>query len=167
MEKNIERKEKMYQRLIKQISEHIYKTEDIISKMSTIISILHNKIPYYFWTGFYFLKNDKLIVGPYQGSLACLILPKPKGVCWKAVINNESIIVPDVHKFEDHIACDARSNSEIVIPLHNSNDYIYGVFDIDSKNYDAFDSIDKKYLEEICNSFLKLPDKFITTSYNL
>lgn len=167
MEKSKEKKEKMYQRYIEQISQHMNKTNDIISKMSTIIALLHNKIPYFFWTGFYFLSKDYLVVGPYQGSLACLTLPKPKGVCWKAVLNSQTIIVPDVHKFEDHIACDSRSNSEIVVPVFDSQNNIYAVFDIDSKELDAFDEIDKIYLEEITKRFLKVNKQEIKTGFNI
>ena len=85
--------------------------------MATINAILYHKMDGFFWVGFYLLWNDRLLVGPYQGPLACLELPRDKGVCWAAINSGNSVVVHDVHEFPGHIACDSRSKSEIVIPV--------------------------------------------------
>ena len=117
--------------------------------MATIVSVLHNKFDYYFWTCFYLLTEGELIVGPYQGSVACIKLKKDTGVCWAGINQKETIIVPDVHQFPGHIACDSRSNSEIVVPLKDLNGKIIGVLDVDSKELNSFDEADKEGLEKI------------------
>jgi len=114
--------------------------------MATVIALLHHKMPYYFWTGFYILIGGELVVGPYQGPLACQVLEKNKGVCWAAVERKEVIIVPDVHKFPGHIPCDSRSNSEIVIPLFDKKNEVWAVLDVDSRKFDAFSEVDKEWL---------------------
>jgi len=101
------------------------------------------------WTGFYLLLNNELIVGPYQGTLACQFLEKNSGVCWKSINEQRSIIVPDVNKFPGHIACDPRSKSEIVIPVKNNRKEIIGVLDVDSNRLDNFDETDASHLESI------------------
>jgi L-methionine (R)-S-oxide reductase len=88
-------------------------------------------------------------VGPYQGPLACQVLEKNKGVCWAGILQRSTIVVPDVHKFSDHIACDSRTNSEIVVPLLDKNSQPWSVLDVDSQKYDAFSEVDKKWLEKI------------------
>jgi len=103
----------------------------------------------FFWTGFYLLKDGKLLVGPYQGPVACQELEKNAGVCWAGINENKTMIVPDVEKFAGHIACDSRSRSEIVIPIRDKNGKITGVLDIDSKNLDHFDQTDAMGLERI------------------
>ncbi|GAB4280499.1 MAG: GAF domain-containing protein [Marinilabiliales bacterium] len=147
MEKN--KKAARYQRIIEQLKPLISQTENPVARMATIAALLHNKFDYFFWTGFYLLDNGNLIVGPYQGSLACLVLKKNTGVCWAGIKEKHTIIVPDVHKFPGHIACDSRSNSEIVIPLKNSDNKIIGVLDVDSKEFNSFDDMDALYLEKI------------------
>jgi len=117
--------------------------------MATIVAVLHHKMSDFFWTGFYLLDKGELIVGPYQGSLACIKLKKNTGVCWAGINRKETVIVPDVHLFPGHIACDSRSNSEIVVPLKNQKGEIVGVLDVDSKEFDAFDEMDKQWLERI------------------
>ncbi len=138
-----------YQRIYDQLQGLLGKTEEITAKMATIAAILHNKMPHFLWTGFYILKHDKLIVGPYQGSVACLELTEKKGVCWNGILTKKSVIVPDVRKFPGHIACDQRSTSEIVVPIIKSNGSVYGVLDVDSQNFNAFSDIDKEWLEKI------------------
>ena len=118
--------------------------------MATIVAVLHHKMDYFFWTGFYLLDDGELIVGPYQGSLACIKLKKDTGVCWAGINKGETIIVPDVHEFPGHIACDSKSKSEIVVPLRDNKGKIIGVLDVDSKDYDSFDEADKEGLERIC-----------------
>jgi len=145
----IDRKISRYQRLIKQISELVMKCDDLQSRMATINAVLYHKMDGFFWVGFYILKNGKLLVGPYQGPLACLELPSGRGVCWTGINTGEAVVVPDVHKFPGHIACDSRSKSEIVLPLKTGTGKIYGVLDVDSNFANHFDETDKIYLEKI------------------
>ncbi len=148
MEKS--RKEKRYARLYQQIKSLIDKSSNnSLSNMATMIAVLHHKMEYFFWTGFYLLQNGKLQVGPYQGSLACIDLPVDAGVCWAAIRKKETFIVTDVHAFPGHIACDSRSKSEIVIPLKNEQGEITGVLDVDSKELASFDEIDAFWLEKM------------------
>jgi len=138
-----------YQRIKCQLTELFRKTNDPVARMSTTVAILYHKFGYYFWTGFYQLIEGELTVGPYQGSVACLILAKHKGVCWSAIDNEQTVIVADVHEFPGHIACDSRSKSEIVVPVRNKSGEIVAVLDVDSKEKDSFDEIDGRSLEEI------------------
>ncbi|MCF8234675.1 MAG: GAF domain-containing protein [Bacteroidales bacterium] len=142
-------KKNRYERLYQQVKEQIEKSDDLIAKMASVVAIFHHKMPYFFWTGFYRLIKGELIVGPYQGPVACIRLEKNKGVCWAGVNKQESIIVPDVDKFPGHIACDSRSKSEIVVPLKNKNGEVIGVLDVDSKELNAFDPDDARGLEKI------------------
>ena len=143
------KKEGRYSRIYKQLEELIEKSNHPISRMATVIAVLHHKMEYFFWTGFYLLNDGRLLVGPYQGPVACQELAKDKGVCWAGVNRKETIVVQDVHQFPGHIACDSRSNSEIVVPLRNKKDEIIGVLDIDSKELGSFDEIDAVWLEKI------------------
>ena len=138
-----------YERIYNQLMDLLNATENPVSRMATIAAVLHNKMDGFFWTGFYILNEGELLVGPYQGPLACQVLEKDKGVCWAGIHQNQTIIVPDVANFPDHIACDSRSRSEIVIPLRNSNNEVLGVLDIDSNNLDQFDNLDASCLERI------------------
>ena len=117
--------------------------------MASVCAILHYKLPYFFWTGFYILNNDRLIVSTYQGPVACMELNKDQGVCWAAIRSGKTIIVPDVHEFEGHIACDSRANSEIVIPIKDLQGLIIGVLDVDSESLNSFDEMDAVWLEKI------------------
>lgn len=144
--KNLEKK---YERILLQLQDLLKKTDNKISRMATISALLHHKMPQFFWTGFYILTEDELIVGPYQGPLACQVLEKMKGVCWEGVLQQKTIIVPDIHKFPGHIACDSRSNSEIVVPLFNRDGQVWAVLDVDSQKIDAFSEIDRDWLEKI------------------
>lgn len=141
--------EKRYKRIYDQLRELVLKTESKIARMATVAAILHHKMAQFFWTGFYILTDGELIIGPYQGPLACQILEKEKGVCWQGVTSKKTIIVPDVHKFPGHVACDSRSNSEIVVPLIDKENQVWGVLDVDSRKFDAFSEIDKDWLEKI------------------
>ncbi len=144
------KKDGRYSRLYNQISKLIAESSNNpLSSMSTITAVLHHKMDYFFWTGFYLLNDGKLMVGPYQGSLACIELKKDTGVCWHGINQKQTIVVPDVHEFPGHIACDSRSESEIVIPLKNTNGEIVGVLDVDSSEKDSFDNVDAKWLEKI------------------
>ncbi len=137
-----------YERISLQLEELFKKTDNIQAKMATTCAVLHHKFNYYFWTGFYSLIEGDLVVQAYQGPVACLVLQKNKGVCWAAVNEKKSIIVPDVERFPGHIACDSRSKSEIVVPLFK-DDEVIAVLDIDSKDLNSFDDEDRKGLEMI------------------
>ena len=140
---------KRYERIYNQLEELLQRTDNRIARMATIVSVLHHKLSHYFWTGFYIQEDKDLIVGPYQGPLACQVLEREKGVCWTGFLNKKTIIVPDVHKFPGHITCDSRSNSEIVVPLLDHRGHAWGVLDVDSKSFDAFSSVDQDWLEKI------------------
>ncbi len=139
-----------YQRIISQLEGLLTKTNDPVARMATIAAVLSHKFDYFFWCGFYFLHDERMIVGPYQGPVACQVL-QDSGVCLSAVSQNKSIVVPDVHKFPGHIACDSRSNSEIVVPVRDTNGNIKAVLDVDSTSTDSFDETDRIYLEIITN----------------
>jgi L-methionine (R)-S-oxide reductase len=142
-------KPERYKHIHAQLRELFTKPGNDISRMSTVVALLHHKMKYFFWTGFYLLDKGELIAGPYQGPVACQLLEKDTGVCWAAINKGESIVVPNVHEFPGHIACDSRSNSEIVVPLKNSSGEIIGVLDVDSKDLNAFDEDDMAGLENI------------------
>ena len=144
------RKQKKYERLFKQISGLINKSSNNpLSNMATINAVLFHKMDYFFWIGFYLMQEEKLQVGPYQGSLACINLAKDSGICWAAINAGETIIVDNVKEFPGHIACDSRSKSEIVVPLKNGDGKISGVLDVDSRELNSFDETDKEWLEKI------------------
>lgn len=115
--------------------------------------------PRFFWTGFYVvdpLKPDELVVGPYQGTLGCLRIPFGKGVCGASAAQRETVLVPDVHAFPGHIACDSRTNSEIVVPVFDADGQLAAILDVDSEQPDAFDAVDQAGLEAICQSLLRV-----------
>ncbi|WP_372947657.1 GAF domain-containing protein [Mariniphaga sp.] len=147
MEKN--KKDGRYSRIYNQLSELVKKSNSPSARMATIIAVLHHKMDTFFWTGFYLLENGAMTVNMYQGPVACQVLEKNKGVCWAAFNKKESVVVEDVHQFPGHIACDSRSNSEIVVPLKNREGEIIGVLDVDSKEKAAFDEVDARWLEKI------------------
>jgi L-methionine (R)-S-oxide reductase len=116
--------------------------------------------PRFFWTGFYIVdpaKTNELVVGPYQGTLGCLRIPFGKGVCGTAAATGETQLVPDVHAFPGHIACDSRSESEIVVPVFDRTGALAAVLDVDSTKKDAFDRVDQAGLEAICGDLLTHP----------
>ena len=138
-----------YERIYHQLEDLLFATENLTSRMATVAALLHHKMPHFSWTGFYILDKGQLIVGPYQGPLACQVLEKYKGVCWAGILRSSTVVVPDVRKFAGHIACDSRSQSEIVIPLLDRNSQAWAVLDVDSRNQDAFSETDKRWLEKI------------------
>ncbi len=138
-----------YERIYDQLAELFAENDDPTARMATISALLHHKMPHFFWTGFYRLIAGKLYVGPYQGPLACAVLPGPEGVCWACVKDRESIIVPDVHAYEGHVACDERSKSEIVVPVREPAGNVVAVLDVDSDQPDAFSEVDRAGLEKI------------------
>ncbi len=140
--------EQKYQKLLPQITSLISETEPIISSFSNITAALKQTFSKISWVGFYFVKGTNLYLGPFQGNIACTILKKGIGVCGTSLESGETIIVDDVNKFKGHIACDSGSRSEIVVPLFYNNK-VFAILDIDSYDYNSFNDIDKKYLEEL------------------
>jgi len=138
-----------YVRIYKQLKDLLMLTGDPLARMASVCAVLHHKMDHYFWTGFYLLKEGKLIVGPYQGPVACQELAKDKGVCWAAVNRGAPVLVADVNSFPGHISCDSRSRSEIALPVYNSQGEIVAVFDVDSDQKDAFSSVDQGALSDI------------------
>ncbi len=143
-------KEEIYQEILPQIESVISSEENYIANLANICAILDTAFNH-LWTGFYLKDGDALVLGPFQGPLACTripVFPIPRGVCGTAAATQETQIVPDVDKFPGHIACSSTSKSEIVIPLIHNN-VVEVVLDIDSAQTDIFDQIDAKYLEEL------------------
>lgn len=138
-----------YQRIASQLAELFEKNNDPVARMATICALLHHKMPSFFWTGFYRMDHGRLVVGPYQGPLACAVLEGPEGVCWAAVRGKKAIIVPDVHDYPGHVACDARSRSEIVVPVREPAGNIVAVLDVDADELDVFSETDRAGLEAI------------------
>ena len=149
-----EKKKVAYEAALQAIEANIYGETDRILKMSTINCLLKTFLPYYYWVGFYVVNNGRLTVGPYQGTLGCLHIEFSKGVCGKAATSQQTQIVPDVHALAQgtaHIACDPNSQSEIVVPVFDTNNELIAVFDVDSTVKESFDEIDQVYLERILN----------------
>jgi GAF domain-containing protein len=126
---------------------------DFIANLANTAALLWQELPDINWAGFYLLKDNELVLGPFQGKPACVRIPMGKGVCGTAAQQRASIVVPNVHEFEGHIACDTASNSEIVIPLIK-NGVLLGVLDIDSPMLERFDSADRAALESIVTILL-------------
>lgn len=141
-------KEEKYKTLIPQIKNLLSKEYKLISNLSNFIAVIKSNFNYVSWIGFYFYDGEKLYLGPFQGNVACINIEIGKGVCGTAAKTRETIIVPDVNKFDGHIFCDENSKSEIVIPIVKNN-LLIGVLDLDSYDYDSFDEIDRKFLEEL------------------
>lgn len=143
-------KAKRYERLHKQIKDLIDKSSNNhLSNMATICAVLHHKMEYFFWTGFYLLQDGKLQVASYQGPLACIDLEKGTGVCWAGINQKQTVVVKNVEEFPGHIACDSRSKSEIVVPVKNVSGETMGVLDVDSSALNSFDETDAEWLEKI------------------
>jgi L-methionine (R)-S-oxide reductase len=128
-------------------------TLDDIALMATIDSVLSHHFPHFYWTGFYRVCGDRLIVGPYIGTVGCLQIAIGKGVCGTSAARRETVIVPDVHQFPGHIACDPKSKSEIVVPVFGPEHELIAVLDVDSDQLDAFDEVDRAGLERIVALF--------------
>lgn len=126
---------------------------DEIALMASINSILTQRFATYFWTGFYRVCGSRLIVGPYIGTVGCLQIEIGKGVCGSVAASHETLIIDDVHQFPGHIACDARSRSEIVVPVFGRDKKLIAVLDVDSEQLAAFDEDDRAGLEKICTLF--------------
>ena len=145
-------KNDLYQELYQQVDALISDESDTIANMANISSLLFEHLPQVNWVGFYRLINNELVLGPFQGKVACIRIPVGTGVCGNAVSQRATQRVANVHSFDGHIACDASTNSELVIPLKMGNEVI-AVLDIDSTVYDNFDENDQQGLEAIINLF--------------
>lgn len=143
-----------YDMLSKQLSALLEGEDDIIANLSNASALLNQFLTDINWVGFYLMKNGELVLGPFQGLPACVRITVGRGVCGTAVQKRETIVVEDVHQFPGHIACDARSNSEIVIPLIK-NDEIIGVLDIDSPLKNRFTNDDKLGLEKFVQTLIQ------------
>jgi len=140
-----------FSRIHTQLCELFQKTPDPTARMATAVALLHHKLPHFFWTGFYRLIGEDLIVGPYQGPLACSVLQRGKGVCWACLREDRAMLVADVHQFPDHIACDARSRSEVVVPVRDHRGCIQAVLDVDATRPNAFSAVDVEGLQRIAD----------------
>lgn len=151
-------KTQIYEVLAAEIRSVVEGETSMVARMATASCMLAEAFrPRFFWTGFYMvdpLKPNELVVGPYQGTLGCLRIPFGRGVCGHVAATKESIIVPDVHAFPGHIACDSATNSEIVVPVFGSEGALVAVLDVDSVTPDAFDAVDQAGLETICQFLL-------------
>ena len=140
-------KEDQYQNLLPQIKGLLEGEPDLVANLANIAAALKEQFNF-FWVGFYLVKDDELVLGPFQGPVACTRIKKSRGVCGTAWEQANTIIVPDVEKFPGHIACSSLSKSEIVLPLFNGG-AVAGVLDVDSSSLNSFDETDKIYLQKI------------------
>ncbi len=141
-------KQEQYEALIPQIKGLITGEPDLIANLANMVAALKEQFGW-FWVGFYLVKQDELVLAPFQGPVACTRIKKGRGVCGTSWAEAKTLIVPDVEQFPGHIACSSLSKSEIVIPLWNGTT-IMGVLDVDSDSYNTFDEIDQHFLELIC-----------------
>lgn len=146
------KKSEFYQELYQQIESLVSDEPDFIANMANISALLFEHLDDVNWVGFYRLINNELVLGPFQGKVACIRIPVGTGVCGTAVSDFLTQRIADVHAFDGHIACDATTNSEIVIPIKVNNQVI-AVLDIDSTSFDRFDENDQQGLEDIINLF--------------
>ena len=145
----------IYQSLIPQIKALMEGEPDLIANLANISAALKEQFGW-LWVGFYLVKKDELVLGPFQGPVACTRIRKGRGVCGAAWLNAQTLIVPDVEKFAGHIACSSLSKSEIVVPIIRNN-IVVGVLDVDSELLNLFDETDQQYLEEII-SFIEITE---------
>lgn len=147
-------KEEKYRLLTEQVRSLIVGETDSVSVMANVSAAIHETMGF-FWTGFYMVHGDELRLGPFQGSVACMHIPFGRGVCGTAWLRKETVVVPDVEAFPGHIACSSLSRSEIVVPVFNATNEVVAVLDIDSRDLNTFDEIDKKWLEDIVKLLIK------------
>lgn len=141
-------KQAMFDDLRSQLTGLVHGETDIIANTANFSSLVFNSMPDLNWAGFYFLKGDELVLGPFQGKPACIRIKKGRGVCGTTVVEGKAIVVPDVHAFPGHIACDVNSRSELVVPLRSRGEII-GVFDLDSPLPNRFDQVDADGIESL------------------
>jgi GAF domain-containing protein len=149
-----------YAEVAQEIASVLQGEANLTARMATVVSMLANSFEAYFWTGFYCVdpqKPGELVVGPYQGSLGCLRIAFGRGVCGAAAQTGQTQLVEDVHAFPGHIACDGRSQSEIVVPVFDAKGQLIAVFDVDSDQPAAFDQIDQLWLERILQDIFSAP----------
>lgn len=142
-------KTEKYRLLTEQIRALIDGETDSVAVMANVCAAIHEAMGFW-WTGFYRVNNGELVLGPFQGPVACMHISFGKGVCGTAWKKGQTVIVPDVEQFPGHIACSSLSRSEIVVPVFSKDREVVAVLDIDSKELSAFDETDREYLEEIC-----------------
>lgn len=140
-------KQEKYEQVLPQIKAVIEGENDTVANMANVAAILHGTFGFW-WTGFYLVKENELVLAPFQGPVACTRIQKGRGVCGTAWEQKKTIIVENVHKFAGHIACSSESNSEIVVPIMKKEE-VKGVIDIDSREFGTFDENDKLYLERV------------------
>lgn len=140
-------KQEQYESVIPQIESLLQYETDLIANLANVVAALKEQFGW-FWVGFYLVKGEELVLGPFQGPVACTRIRKGKGVCGASWEQKETIIVPDVEKFPGHIACSSLSKSEIVVPIIRDGKVV-AVLDVDSDDYGQFDETDRKYLEQI------------------
>lgn len=148
-------KAEIYSETAREIAAVLEGETNIVARMATISCLLDQAFDHYFWTGFYVVdpeKEEELVVGPYQGTLGCLRIPFSRGVCGAAARTGETQIVEDVHNFPGHIACDVRSQSEIVLPVYDKDGKLFAVFDVDSTETGSFDAVDEAGLKTIIST---------------
>ena len=141
-------KTEQYRLLERQVAALLEGETDVIAKMANVAAVLHESFGFW-WTGFYRVAGDELVLGPFQGPVACMHIPFGKGVCGTAWKRNETVVVPNVEQFPGHIACSSASRSEIVVPVHGPDGAVTAVLDIDSDRLATFDEEDKVWLEKI------------------
>ena len=142
-------KEEKYELLTQQIEALIAGETDAVAVMANVSAVIHEAMGFW-WTGFYRVVDNELVLGPFQGPAACMHIGFGRGVCGTAWKEQKTIVVPDVEQFPGHIACSSESRSEIVVPVFSGEDEVVAVLDIDSKELGTFDETDRKYLEGIC-----------------
>ena len=149
-------KEEQYRELLELVKSYIEGETCEVSVLANAAALLHEAMaPRYFWTGFYVVDGDELVLGPFQGPAACYRIRLGRGVCGTAWKDKCTLVVPDVEEFPGHIACSSLSRSEIVVPLLDSNGNVKAVLDIDSRELAAFDETDAQWLEEIATAIAK------------
>ncbi len=139
-------KEKKYESLLAQVKSLCEGEKDTIAKMANVAALLHQEFGFW-WTGFYRVVGGELILGPFQGPLACMHIGYGRGVCGTAWKERRTVVVPDVEEFPGHIACSSESRSEIVVPVYDDKKEITAVLDIDSRELGTFDEVDARWLE--------------------
>ncbi|MGP4071239.1 GAF domain-containing protein [Piscibacillus sp. B03] len=147
-------KEENYELLVKQLDSLLEGETDLVANLSNASALLNQFLDTVNWVGFYLMKDGELVLGPFQGLPACVRIADGKGVCGTATAQCKTMLVPDVHQFPGHIACDAQSQSEIVVPIIMDNQ-VFGVLDIDSPVKNRFDEVDQKYLEAFVETLKK------------
>lgn len=149
-------KEEQYRELLERVKSYIEGETCEVSVLANAAALLHEAmVPRYFWTGFYMVDGEELVLGPFQGPAACYRIRLGRGVCGTAWKEKRTLVVPDVEQFAGHIACSSLSRSEIVVPLLNSNGNVKAVLDIDSRELNAFDDTDAHWLEQIAAAIAK------------